>query len=119
MQNFTTLIQSLGLTPGLFKPSPGLATTAGSSWNNSSDYAFLNAAPNNSLPAMGPYANLQASDYYKTTGSCDPEPYHPPPVTDQVFAPFDSAKATIYRYRQQQSVNLGSWSVHSYFFIPV
>lgn len=107
-QNFTALIQSLGLVPGLFKPSPGL--TASSISNNSSPYAQSNADLNN-------YANDQASHYYQDAASCDPEPYYAPPVTDQDFPPFDSAKATIYRYRQQQSVNLGSWFVIS--LLPV
>ncbi|KAF7363339.1 putative dolichyl-phosphate-mannose--glycolipid alpha-mannosyltransferase [Mycena sanguinolenta] len=34
----------------------------------------------------------------------------PDPV--EAFPPFDQAKATVYRYRQQQGVNLGSWFVH-------
>ena len=36
-------------------------------------------------------------------------PYDTPDLGEQVFPPFDQAKATVYRYRQQQSVNLGSW----------
>ncbi|KIY50501.1 glycoside hydrolase family 5 protein [Fistulina hepatica ATCC 64428] len=34
------------------------------------------------------------------------------------FAPFDPTTANIYRYRQQQSVNLGSWFVHEQWMTP-
>lgn len=108
-QNFTALIKSLGLVPGLFKPSHGLSTDAIS--NNYSAYANLNAELHKPISATGPYADVNDPYRYDTTASCDPEPYYPAPVTDQEFPPFDSAKATIYRYRQQQSVNLGSWFV--------
>ena len=40
---------------------------------------------------------------------CHVEPYNTPQVTQQEFPPFDSESAYVYRYRQQQSVNLGSW----------
>jgi len=39
---------------------------------------------------------------------CYVEPYNAPPI-DQDFPPFDPNLASIYRYRQQQGVNLGSW----------
>jgi hypothetical protein len=39
---------------------------------------------------------------------CNVEPYNAPPI-DQDFPPFDPNLASIYRYRQQQGVNLGSW----------
>ena len=40
---------------------------------------------------------------------CYVEPYNAPQITQQEFPPFDSEIANVYRYRQQQSVNLGSW----------
>ena len=40
---------------------------------------------------------------------CYVQPYNAPQITQQEFPPFDSEIAYIYRYRQQQSVNLGSW----------
>ncbi|KAG6890384.1 hypothetical protein C0992_001775 [Termitomyces sp. T32_za158] len=40
---------------------------------------------------------------------CFVDPYDAPPIGKQSFLPFDPEKATMYRYRQQQSVNLGSW----------
>jgi glucan 1,3-beta-glucosidase len=42
---------------------------------------------------------------------CSVELYEAPTVTHQDFPPFDQVKANVYRYRKQQSVNLGSWSV--------
>ncbi|KAJ7273594.1 glycoside hydrolase superfamily [Mycena haematopus] len=36
----------------------------------------------------------------------------------ETFPPFDQAKATVYRYRQQQGVNLGSWFVHENWITP-
>ncbi|KAF8810115.1 glycoside hydrolase [Phlegmacium glaucopus] len=49
---------------------------------------------------------------------CHVEPYNAPQITKQTFPPFDPAIAHIYRYRQQQSVNLGSWFVHEKWMTP-
>jgi hypothetical protein len=45
--------------------------------------------------------------------ACQVAPYNMSVVSmmDTVPAPFDETKANIFRYRQQQSVNLGSWYV--------
>lgn len=40
---------------------------------------------------------------------CHVEPYNAPQIMQQTFPPFDPETAYVYRYRQQQSVNLGSW----------
>ncbi|KAF9566286.1 glycoside hydrolase [Agrocybe pediades] len=45
-------------------------------------------------------------------GNCNVEPYDPPPIPNQEFPPYDQTSSNVYRYRQQQSVNLGSWFVH-------
>ena len=103
-QNLTALVRALGLTPGSFKPSLGSASVG----STSNDSTQVDNYGNDSFIDPGTYPHAQALDYRAT--SCEPEPYYAPPVTDQVFPPFDSAKATIYRYRQQQSVNMGSWS---------
>ncbi|WVR00081.1 hypothetical protein IAU59_007223 [Kwoniella sp. CBS 9459] len=50
--------------------------------------------------------------------ACAVTPYAPAPVTLQPFAPYDASKALIYRYRQQQSVNLGSWFVQEQWMNP-
>ena len=102
VQQFSALLQSLNLTAGLFKPTPGplLLSTLG----NISSFNPFGVLANSSIASSDPLDfNIQ--------GSCNPEPYSAPPVTDQEFPQFDSAKATIFRYRQQQSVNLGSWLV--------
>ena len=43
--------------------------------------------------------------------ACTIEPYPSVPITRPVFEPFDAKIADVYRYRRQQSVNLGSWFV--------
>lgn len=43
------------------------------------------------------------------SNGCNVEKYTAPEIGQQQFPPFDQAKATVFRYRQQQSVNLGSW----------
>ncbi|WVR07557.1 hypothetical protein IAU60_004599 [Kwoniella sp. DSM 27419] len=51
--------------------------------------------------------------------TCAVVPYTPTsPVTLESFAPYDASKALIYRYRQQQSVNLGSWFVQEQWMNP-
>jgi hypothetical protein len=50
---------------------------------------------------------------------CAMSPYSPPqPVYLESFAPYDANQALIYRYRQQQSVNLGSWFVQEQWMVP-
>lgn len=41
--------------------------------------------------------------------NCTVEPYDPPPILNQEFPPYDQTSSNVFRYRQQQSVNLGSW----------
>jgi hypothetical protein len=66
------------------------------------DTQSLSGVKNLAAAGGGPHAS--ASD------PCHVDPYSVP-VDDLTFAPFDSIQANIYRYRQQQSVNLGSWFV--------
>ena len=40
---------------------------------------------------------------------CHVEPYKAPPILNQKFPPYNETVAKIYRYRQQQGINLGSW----------
>ncbi|KAJ6630675.1 glycoside hydrolase superfamily [Mycena sp. CBHHK59/15] len=42
----------------------------------------------------------------------------PQNISAESFPPFDPAMASVYRYRQQQSVNLGSWFVHERWMTP-
>ena len=102
VQQFGALLQSLNLTSGLFKPTPPppLLSVLG----NDSSFDPFGILGNTSIASSDPLD-------FNVQGNCSPEPYSAPPITGQEFPPFDSAKATIFRYRQQQSVNLGSWLV--------
>ncbi|KAI0062333.1 glycoside hydrolase [Artomyces pyxidatus] len=50
--------------------------------------------------------------------SCRRESYVSPNNVVEPFPHFDKAKANVFRYRQQQSVNLGSWFVHEQWMTP-
>ncbi|KAJ8078677.1 Glucan 1,3-beta-glucosidase 3 [Marasmius tenuissimus] len=53
--------------------------------------------------------------------SCDSDDalsYNPHPIATPPFLPFDPELASVYRYRQQQSVNLGSWFVAEEWMVP-
>ena len=51
--------------------------------------------------------------------SCSVTPYTPPSsLVLESFAPYDAQQALIYRYRKQQSVNLGSWFVQEQWMNP-
>ena len=102
VQQFSALLQSLNLTAGLFKPTPGPPLF--SALGNGSSFDPLGILDNTSVASSDPLG-------FNTEENCNPEPYSAPPIADQEFPPFDSAKAAIFRYRQQQSVNLGSWFV--------
>jgi len=110
--SISALLQALNLTQGSYKPDPPT-------------FSALATADNNSGPALWPpvahskgrMAGLMlfentaepspiARDEYN---ECFVEPYSAPPLGNQVFPPYDPDMANLYRYRQQQSVNLGSW----------
>jgi hypothetical protein len=78
--DFTTILAALGLSASSTKPEPSVDQIANS---------FIQTSTGNQ--------------------GCAVQPYSPPPIPDQVFPPFDRKQSSIYRYRQQQSVNLGSW----------
>ncbi|KAH8117362.1 glycoside hydrolase superfamily [Phellopilus nigrolimitatus] len=100
------LLKALGLTQSIFKPIPDIVRgltelpLIGGIFEADKSFAF---------------GNTQTVD---TAVLCNVEPYDPPPVVSQTFPPFDQAKANIFRYRQQQSVNLGSWFVHEQWMTP-
>ncbi|KAG8895336.1 Glucan 1,3-beta-glucosidase 3 [Tulasnella sp. 403] len=52
-----------------------------------------------------------------TRANCKVPNYNPGPIQVNL-EPFDINKATIYRYRKQQSVNLGSLFVHEQWMVP-
>lgn len=85
--NFTTLLASLSLAPALERPDTGVAGSP----------------------------NTQSFIQTGSSDACSIEPYPSIPLVPPEFAPFDSKLASIYRYRQQQAVNLGSWWVFTIF----
>ena len=102
VQQFGALLQSLNLAAGLFKPTP--APPLFSTLGNGSSFDPSGVLGGTSVASSDPLG-------FNVQEDCSPGPYSAPPITDQEFPPFDSAKATVFRYRQQQSVNLGSWLV--------
>jgi glucan 1,3-beta-glucosidase len=104
VQQFNALLQSLNLSSGLFKPTPAPPLLSALGNGSSFDPFGILGDP--------PVAFSDPLDF-NVQGDCSPEPYSAPSITDQEFPSFDSAKAAIFRYRQQQSVNLGSWLVTS------
>jgi hypothetical protein len=115
---FSVLLQTLGLTQGLSKPTPDSATKSPailSSDRGTDDYSSA-ALPHfqalSNLPGqhLAPSKPASAQSLDQTDGSCNVNPYTAPAPLDDAFPPFDQAEANVYRYRQQQSVNLGSWS---------
>ncbi|KAI0093534.1 glycoside hydrolase [Irpex rosettiformis] len=130
-RNFTALLQTLSLTQGLLKPVPllsglsvdrktlvggstlaGLMPPMGSSVDDNSDTGTSDP------PRVASNSNDNDSSGDDNSDPCSWEPYDSPPLTNQSFPPFDKYKAIVYRYRQQQSVNLGSWFVHEAWMTP-
>ena len=128
-QNLTALLLALNLTEGTFKPEPVPASFVAqgkSRFRAGSSNSLAHAIPDPELvPIPIPeftlpdglefqYEEPAVLTSSEDTGNvfapgCAVQPYNPPPVGDQTFPPFDLAKANVYRYRKQQSVNLGSW----------
>jgi hypothetical protein len=112
---FSALLHALGLTQGLFKPTPSFLASSGYTAGAINKTDALPQAHN--FPVLNGSSNLHAlADILKTGNnmnqqdtSCHVDPYDIPIVDVQAFLPFDETKANVFRYRQQQSVNLGSW----------
>jgi glucan 1,3-beta-glucosidase len=119
---FHALVQSLGLTQGLFKPCPShFNVSQHATQSVSSKPGSYVQPPKTAQQAYNSTAwmNSRAQDVIDSRqDACYVEPYYPPPPTEFSFEPFDEARATIYRFRQQQSVNLGSWFVHESWMTP-
>lgn len=128
-EQIAALLQALGLTQSIFKPIPDLVGSLTAPIDGIIDAVDgvmdgLGLPKLTDLPIIGGLLeaedpNPDGSSPKKSTpfmnlakaNSCYVEPYDPPPVLSQTFPPFDQAKANVFRYRQQQSVNLGSWCV--------
>lgn len=129
-EQIAAILNALGLTQSIFKPIPdlvgGLTAPLGGLVNSVDGVTHgLGLSSIMDLPllgglfkeAQGPFVNQNifksmssARDHILSAdGSCVVNPYDPPSIVSQTFPPFDQAKATVFRYRQQQAVNLGSW----------
>ncbi len=110
---FTSLLHSLGLIQGISKPTRGPFAAAPAPAQNkvavsNGPSPNLNLGTNYQAHPPGNFSSTGTSAIKASTG-CDAPPYDARDWGEQRFAPFDQAKANVYRYRQQQSVNLGSW----------
>lgn len=141
------LLQALGLTQSIFKPIPDLlggllapldpvisalpvdgvvsavdGITSGLGLPRLEDLPLIGnlLTAKDTSSVQSPFQALSVGNRQQIMamdGSCIVQPYDPPPILSQTFPPFDQAKATIYRYRQQQSVNLGSWYASCFLFV--
>ncbi|KAJ3493405.1 hypothetical protein NLJ89_g11028 [Agrocybe chaxingu] len=105
------------LMPVAYKPIPGSSASASptnsSSWagNTTNSQAYLNRR-------LEKYTKGHPVKTLDAAADCSVGPYDAPPVLDQTFPPYDQTSANVYRYRQQQGVNLGSWFVHESWMTP-
>lgn len=126
-EGFVAFLRGLSLTQGLFKPEPshsnttkyGMHQVVGAS-NDTAGEIDLPVPSASVLPIVGSFQTKgkhgenAAANHYSvnsidtTNSACQVAPYTAV-VEDTILAPFDPARANIFRYRQQQSVNLGSW----------
>jgi len=137
------ITQALGLVSSIAKPIPvvggvgsGLVDTVGGLVNSSvgSSNGALNGLlgggagilavgidDGSASGSSGGDITTYSDDSANAAGSddsCAFEPYAPAPVALESFAPYDADRALVYRYRQQQSVNLGSWFVQEQWMNP-
>lgn len=115
---FSVLLHTLGLSQGLFKPTPSLLassayTSSAANGTNVSPQAYnssvFNVSSNFHSPADIPNVANDIQTLDQQGKACHVDSYDAPAVDLQPFFPFDETKANVFRYRQQQSVNLGSW----------
>ncbi|KAG9313350.1 glycoside hydrolase superfamily [Chiua virens] len=118
VENFVTLLRALSVVEGSYKPSPISNLLANNSTANTLGYGnlynpgFSSALADTAFNASGvSLSSLSSSGGINTSTQCSVVPYNPPPLLNQAFWSFDSTAAAAYRYRRQQSVNLGSWFV--------
>ncbi|KAI5124592.1 hypothetical protein M0805_003109 [Coniferiporia weirii] len=124
----SALLKALGLTQSVFKPIPDLVDgvidsvdgiTHGLGLPGISDLPLIGSLLDVGDPQVDPYGSIAPEDVEVLDAtSCNVDPYDPPQVLSQTFPTFDQVKANVFRYRQQQSVNLGSWFVHEQWMTP-
>ncbi|TRM70447.1 glycoside hydrolase superfamily [Schizophyllum amplum] len=116
LDKLTLVLHALSLQQGLYKPSPVPTTNAQQPALN---YVAVPDQPFQKDPAdigVGSIATPHALDTQHDACYVEPYPVEAPAL--DAFPPFDPVKANIFRYRQQQSVNLGSWFVHEQWMTP-
>lgn len=71
-------------------------------------------------PSSGSHALLatHTSSAPASHSTCTIPPYNVSVPANPEFAPFDPVQATVYRYREQKSVNLGAWFVLEQWMVP-
>lgn len=106
---FSALLQTLSLTQGSFKPDPNVLAVAGNQSSNAPSVPPVAAESNGLSKGHMLFDNSDGPSTPQEFKGCYVEPYVSPPLGNPTFAPFDPAMSNLYRYRQQQSVNLGSW----------
>ena len=118
VENFATLLRALGLVEGTYKLFPGDPLTSDNTTNpiGYSDYygsGFLGTPVDTTFNASSPdLSYINATTFHPAMGGdpqCPVVSYDSPQLTSETFWSFDPTTAAIYRYRRQQSVNLGSW----------
>ena len=93
------------LVQGVLAPSVNpLLAPLGLSLIETSEFNSTQATAHTSTPNTNATATA-----YSSNPQCVIDPYEVPPPTQYTFPPYNKADAAIYRYRQQQSVNLGGW----------
>lgn len=103
--NFLSAVLALDVMPATYKPTP---VGPRRHRNSTGDIDPTGAG---SVLLVGPHSiSFLPKVADMSDPACHVEPYDAPAVTFQDFPPYDEKLATVYRYRQQRSVNLGSWS---------
>ena len=111
-----------GALNGLLGGGTGLITAANVEGNSTYLTAYNDTSDNSTVTDSSmSNATVSAADTSdaSSTPSCAVTPYDPPTnLLLEPFAPYDAKQALVYRYRQQQSVNLGSWFVQEQWMNP-
>ncbi|KAF8447349.1 glycoside hydrolase [Boletus edulis BED1] len=121
-ENFVTLLRALSLVEGSYKPVPANPltsnSTAGSGYSDFYGPGTLGVPVDTTFNVSDPGLGFNSTSFHPASGGaigadtqCPVVLYDSPPLANQTFWPFDPVTAAIYRYRRQQSVNLGSWQV--------
>ena len=120
-EGFITLLRALSLVEGSYKPSPsnplpGNGTTNTIVYSNFDGSGFFGTLVDPTFNTSGPGPGYMTATSNPAMGvdiitdeQCPEVSYDSPQLINQFFAPFDPTAAAVYRYRKQQSVNLGSW----------